>query len=384
MRLLYLSTDPGVPVLGHKGASVHVRAMTSAFVDAGVEVTVASPRVAFEGERLGARAALRELSPVLPKRYAEARALRAAIERQAEEIAELAAAIGADAVYERLALFSNGGVRAAAALGLPHLLEVNAPLTSEAARFRTLPHPEVAANVELEVLLRTDRVLAVSHTLARLLVEQGVEAARIQVVPNGVSAAAVGAVTRRRGETFTVGFAGSLKPWHGVDVLLSAFDAALSYEPSLQLEIVGSGPLAEAVRTSALPAGSLRVHGQLTHDQTLGAIAGWDVGVAPYPALENFYFSPLKVGEYMACGACPVASDLPVLRELLGDGERGVLVEPGDPGSLAAAFVELARDRERAAALGERAREHALATLDWQRNAATALDAMVDLAGAMV
>ena len=55
----------------------------------------------------------------------------------------------------------------------------------------------------------------------------------------------------------------------------------------------------------------------------------WDVGVAPYLPLDDFYFSPLKVLEYMAVGLCPVASDLGDLPALLGDGGRGLLV-PAD------------------------------------------------------
>ena len=44
MRLLVLSGDPGIPVLGHKGASVHVRELTRALCDLGTEVAIASPR----------------------------------------------------------------------------------------------------------------------------------------------------------------------------------------------------------------------------------------------------------------------------------------------------------------------------------------------------
>jgi len=78
----------------------------------------------------------------------------------------------------------------------------------------------------------------------------------------------------------------------------------------------------------------------------------------------------------MAAGVCPVASDLPELRSLLADGERGVLVEPGSVTALARAFVELARNRERTAALGAQAREYALRSLSWSDNAGRALRAL--------
>lgn len=382
MRLLYLSTDPGIPVLGHKGASVHVRAVVSGLVAAGVDVVVASPRIDFEGELLDAAATLVEVRPILPKSFSDVQSLSEAVDRQAEEVLALASELEVDSIYERLGLYSAAGVRAADTLGVPHVLEVNAILTAEAARFRTLPSPEVAVALERESLDRTDRILAVSPQLASLLVAADVDPEKVEVVPNGVDTAAIRSIVRSRSARFTIGFAGSLKPWHGIDVLLDAFVRALDLEPQLRLEIVGAGPLAALVESSRVPATALWYRGQLTHRETLAAMAGWDVGVAPYPYLEDFYFSPLKVGEYMACGACPLASDLSVLRALLGDGARGVLVEPGDVQSLASAMVALARDRERARAIGERARAFALASLGWERSTNAALDAVAPLAGA--
>ena len=382
MRLLYLSTDPGVPVLGHKGASVHLRAIVRAIAATGTDVTVASPRVAFEGEGLESSTTLVEIPAVLPKAFAEERSLNEAVDRQADEVLALASDLAVDGIYERFALFSAAGVRAASALAVPHVLEVNAPLRFEAARYRSLPHPAAATALELEVFEGTDRVLAVSATLAELLIARGLDAAKVEVAPNGVDVNAISSLRPRRGARFTVGFAGSLKPWHGIDVLLEGFAAALREEPALRLEIVGSGPMADIIAASDLPAGALDYRGQLTHRETLLAIAGWDVGAATYPRLDDFYFSPLKVAEYMACGACSVASDLPVLRALLGGGERGVLVEPGNAAAFAAALVTLARRPERARELGQRAREHALASLGWHRNAERALTALAPLTGA--
>lgn len=373
-RLLYLSSDPGVPVLGHKGASVHVRALVRAFAGAGVSVVVASPRVEAEGDTLDAPTELVEIDPVVPGRYGDVGSVRATMDAQAAQIDEVARAWQADAIYERYSLFSDGGVRAAHRHGLPHLLEVNAPLRDEARRFRSLPYPEEAAEVEARVFAATDRLIAVSGPLAGWLVSVGVERERIEVVPNGVDPRQFSPPQRRSGGPFVVGFAGSLKPWHGVELLLNAFSRARETVPQLRLEIVGSGPSLPPVEQAAALAANIVLHGPLPHQETIRLMSGWDVGVAPYLPLPDFYFSPLKLVEYMAAGLCPVASELGQIGVLLGGGARGVLVRAGDMSELAGALVELAADRPRAHEIGGRARAWAFSELTWERNARRALE----------
>lgn len=368
MRLLYLTADPGVPVLGHKGASVHVRELARALADCGVHVVIASPRVEPEGDRIDGRARLRAISPVLPERLDQVADGRAAMDAQAAEVLAIARAEEVDAVYERFSLFSDAGVRAAAALGIPHVLEVNAPLREEARRFRTLPHPALAADVERDVLSRTGRVLVVSEPLVAPLVAAGADARIVEVVPNGVSPDGPVA-SPGSSRAFTVGFAGSLKPWHGIETLVQAVELAAREVPGLQLEVVGDGPQAGVLAGSALGPRRVRALGALAHGETRVRIAGWDVGAAPYAPLAGFYFSPLKVLEYMAAAVCPVASALGEMPALLGHGDRGVLVAPDDAPALARALVGLARDPGRTARLGAAARAHVLAHRGWDANA---------------
>jgi len=372
MRLLVLSCDPGIPVLGHKGASIHVRELASALSRLGVAVAIASPRTEPMGDVLDAPVELVPI-PSLPSKGSEAD-LRAALEAQREAVVKAARTLGADAIYERYSLFGGAGVAAAAELGIPHVLEVNAPLRAEARRFRTLPHPELAAEIERTVFRATDRILPVSQALRRWLEEEGVEPERIEVVPNAVDPARIEERHARDDGDFVLGFCGSLKPWHGVEVLLEACALAFAQEPALRLEVVGAGPLEHVLHSASLPAERVRTFGALPHADALERLRCWDAGVAPYLPLEGFYFSPLKVIEYMAVGLCPVASDLGDLPALLDDGRRGVLVPAGDPKRLASAFVELARDRERAAELGRSAREFVLETHTWERNARVVLD----------
>jgi glycosyltransferase involved in cell wall biosynthesis len=373
-RLLYLTADPGVPVLGHKGASVHVRELARALDEGGAKVLVLSPRIAQEGDRLSAGVALREIPPVLPKRRDELE-IRRAMQAQADAVLAAATTWPADAIYERFSLFTDAGARAAHALGIPHVLEVNAPLRAEAARYRTLPHAELALAVERQVLGGVTQVLTVSAGLVEHLTALGVPRSLIQVVPNGVSAVA-SAPTTAHPDEFVVGFAGSLKPWHGVTTLLAACVLAAPRIPGLTLEVIGHGPLADDVTDAAVAPARLRVLGALPHAQTLDLMANWDVGAAPYAASDDFYFSPLKVLEYMAAGVCPVASALGELPVLLGGGARGVLVAPDDPAALAGALVGLAADPVRRRQLGVEARTYVQAHRSWAVNARTVLQAV--------
>lgn len=372
-RLLYVTADPGVPVLGHKGASVHVRELANALSRLGVDVTIASPRIEPAGDALEAPIRLVPL-PAVPPGSSEAE-LRSALDAQRASVLEIARSYGVDAIYERYALFGDAGVRAAEALEIPHVLEVNAPLRLEARRFRTLPHPDLAAAIERAVFSGTGRILAVSAALKLWLEQEGVEPDRIAVVPNAVNPQRF-APRQSRGHGFVLGFCGSLKAWHGIEVLLEACATAFAQEPLLRLEVVGTGPLEHALAAAGLPTDRLRLLGPLPHAAALERLRWWDAGLAPYLPLEGFYFSPLKVVEYMAAGLCPVASDLGELPALLDHGGRGVLVPAGEAEALAAALVELARDRERAAELGRRARAFVLAERTWERNARAVLGSL--------
>jgi glycosyltransferase involved in cell wall biosynthesis len=368
MRLLFLSADPGVPVLGHKGASVHVRELICAMAGLGAEMHVASPRIGWEGDTLEAPATMHEIPGVPPKGRTRTEVV-AAVDAQSQALAELAARHEVDAIYERFSLFSAGGVRVARELGLVHALEVNAPLREEAARYRTLPHPELARALEEEVMDGTGRVLAVSRALAATLIDQGVAASKVEVLANGVAAHRFTEPRRDPGR-FLVGFAGSLKPWHGVETLVEAVSAV----PGVHLEVLGEGPLEETL--SRVPPERITRLGVRPHEEVLERMAGWDAGLAPYAPVERFWFSPLKVLEYMAAGTCPVASDVGDARQTLGGGQRGVLVPPADAGALACAIQTLASDREHARLLGRRAREWVRTHRSWSRNAARALAAL--------
>jgi glycosyltransferase involved in cell wall biosynthesis len=368
MRLLFLTADPGVPVLGHKGASVHVRELIRALAALGAEIHVASPRIGWEGDSLEVPVRMHGIPGVLPKRSTPAE-LTAAVDAQAQALAELAVRQEVDAIYERFSLFSAAGVRVARELGLAHVLEVNAPLREEAASYRTLPHPELAAAVEEEVMDGTDRVLAVSCALAATLIDQGLAASKVEVVPNGVAANRF-PEPRRDPCRFVVGFAGSLKPWHGVETLADAVAAV----PGVHLEVFGEGPLEEAL--SRVPSDRITRLGVRPHEEVLERMAGWDAGLAPYAPVQRFWFSPLKVLEYMAAGTCPVVSDVGDARQTLGGGERGVLVAPADAGALADAIRGLASDRRNARRLGRRAREWVRRQRSWGLNAARALAAL--------
>src|SRR5262249_34555760 len=153
-------------VLGHKGASVHVRELVGALQRAGTEVVVASPRIEDEGGgRLFAEAELVRITPILPRTTRTSASLRAAIDAQRDEVERLCRELAVHAVYGRSSLFSDAGVTVPTRLKPPHVLEVNAPLRAEARRPRVLPHPRVAAEIEPAVFAQTSRSLCVSEPI---------------------------------------------------------------------------------------------------------------------------------------------------------------------------------------------------------------------------
>src|SRR5690606_5917989 len=148
---------------------------------------------------------------------------------------------------------------------------------------------------------------------------------------------------------FTVGFVGTLKPWHGTETLIDAFSRITDARPDARLIIIGDGPERQALESRAAERGAAdRI--LFTGAVDPADVPGWlrliDVAAAPYPAAGDPYFSPLKVLEYLAAGSVVVASRVGQLPELIDHGRTGLLVAPSDAGELAAALLRLAEDPE--------------------------------------
>lgn len=366
MRIAYVCADPGVPVFGRKGCSIHVQEVVRAFIRLGHEVTLFARR--WGGEPAADLAGVRcvGLTKVSAADGAEREAELAAANRGLPELLEAHGPF--DLVYERYALWSSCALRWANGSGLPGVIEVNAPLVEEQVRHRALHNRSLAEAISLEALIAARQVVAVSSGVARWLEGEGVDPGKIEVIANGVDADRFAPEFRTDCTEPVIGFVGTLKPWHGLEVLVDA--AARLNEQGLQfrLLLVGDGPERAALE-AALAERGLTAQSELTGAvdpaDIPGLLARMDLAVAPYPDIAGFYFSPLKVMEYMAAGRAVVASRIGDIDGLVKHGETGLLCLPGDSVALAEALATLIRNPALRTRLGRAARAHAEAELGW-------------------
>ena len=382
MRIAYICCDPGIPVFGTKGASVHIQEVVRELRSIGHEVTLYAVRSGkhVPDDLTDLELRLEAVADVEPAEREQAQA------RAAERIVSRVIADGADLVYERYSLFSMALADITAATGVLGILEVNAPLIDEQRRHRSLVDASGAAQVLRRQVAAARATVCVSDPVADWVRRRTADlpdandvASRVHTVPNGVSVRRIQPQPEDP-DRVVVTFVGTLKPWHGVADLITA--AALARQ-SWSLRIIGDGPEMDSLRAQA---GRLGVEadfrGAVAPQDIPIHLAGSAIGVAPYPDLgggEQQYFSPMKVLEYLAAGLAVVASDVGQIPQLLedGSGRHGVLVAPSDPTALAAALDDLAACPDRRARMGRSGRLLAEERHSWRR----AVDRILELAG---
>ena len=381
MKICYVCSDLGIPVRGRKGAAAHVRGLVHAFTNLGHDVEILTPRPEGEQPISGWVVPIRRssLAGELGSEVAKplGRALGHLWNNMAVE-AELESYVREsrpDLIYERYSPFSVAGGLVAKRHGVPHVLEVNAPLAWEGKKYRRQALAEACEGLEAQAFASADRIVAVSRVLADTLVESGVDPEKISVVPNGVDTSRFtpdGPSALGFRDRFVIGFVGSLKPWHGIDVLLEAF-RDLANDPRAHLLVVGEGPEARAIDALATEMPDRVTRVAVDHDEVPAYLRAMDVTVAPYPPGENFYFSPLKVLEYLAAGRPVVASDIGQVSELIDHGLTGLLVPPGDARALTLALQTVAADPDLARRLSGNAHRVATREHTWTQRAETIL-----------
>jgi glycosyltransferase involved in cell wall biosynthesis len=364
MRILYSHR-----IQSRDGQGVHLDALVAALRAEGHEVRVVGP-AAYEQAGLGEENRLiATVRRLLPKFAAELAELAYSIPAYLR-LARAAREFRPDAIYERYNLFYLSGAWLARRLKLPFLVEVNAPLAEERARFGGLALAPLARWSERFVWRRATRVLPVTAVLARHVEAAGVPPTRIAVIPNGIDLDEFpDPAPAPSADPLVLGFVGFVRDWHGLDAVVRGI-AAWQGPPALSLLVVGEGPARPGLEALARELGiadRVRFTGLAQRDAVPGHIAGFDVALQPAAVP---YASPLKVFEYMAAGRPIVAPDQPNIHEVLRDDETALLFDPATPGALWAAIGRLAADPALRARLGAAARAEVLARdLTWAGNA---------------
>lgn len=255
-----------------------------------------------------------------------------------------------DLIYERVAYLQNSGIKVAVQMGVKHVSEINAPYPEERVYFsgRSL-FAKQARDHERQILANSDLITVVSNDLKKHLQEKLTNIDdKIIVIPNCVNpsetthtlenVSEIRSSFELSGKTI-IGFVGSIFPYHGVDTLIEAF-SQLEIDGDARLMIVGDGEALPELKAQALSLGILDrciFTGSVPHRKVYPFIEAMDICCMPD---SNWYGSPVKIFEYGLMKKPVIAPDLGPLRDVMSDGDNGLLVE-SNPKDLKEAIEKL-------------------------------------------
>ena len=288
-------------------------------------------------------------------------------------------------VYQRYSLNNYAGIRIARRHGVPLVLEYNGSEIWMGRHWsRPLRHEALSRRIELLNLSSADLIVVVSRAMQDEIVARGIDSRSICVNPNGADATRYrpdidGTAVRERfglRRMVVVGFLGTFGPWHGADVLASAFVKLLQEQPArasaVRLLLIGDGAMLAAVRrilTDGGAMGAAVLTGLVSYENAPEYLAACDVLCSPHVANPDgtpFFGSPTKLFEYMAMGKGIIASELEQIGEVLEHNRTAWLVAPGDVSGLAHGLRCLIDDAELRRTLGAAAREEVVARYTWR------------------
>lgn len=174
---------------------------------------------------------------------------------------------------------------------------------------------------------RIDAFIIPSKHLADVMLQGGLPADRIQVLPNFIADKHFGAVPRRAASEPFALFVGRLEEDKGIQVLLSA---AARVADEMKIVVVGGGCLRREVR-EAEKATAIQYLGQRGWPDIADLMDQARALVVPSLVEEN---CPMVVVEAGARGCPVIASDRGGLTELVRDGKDGFLFPAGDSNAL--------------------------------------------------
>jgi PEP-CTERM/exosortase A-associated glycosyltransferase len=237
--------------------------------------------------------------------------------------------------------------------------------------------------METRAVQRANQVVTICQGLRRDLISRGIPSQKIGTVPNAVDiehfSLSEGADPELKAKLGlagcrVVGFLGSYYAYEGLDLLIAALPRILDKAPDVRLLLVGGGPQEANLKAQAAALGlsdKIVFVGRVPHAEVSRYYDLVDLLAYPrHPMRLTELVTPLKPLEAMAQGHLLIASDVGGHKELIEDGQTGVLFRAGDVEDLAAKVVDTLNQPEKATAMRANGRRFVENERNWARSIA--------------
>jgi len=230
---------------------------------------------------------------------------------------------------------------------------------------------------EIATLHLSDAIICPSNVTRDYIASLGPSRKLVTVIPNGVSPSdfSPSPLPSREGRIPVILYIGTLADWQGLDLVIKALPKILE-QKDVQLQIIGRGrsrqrkTLSKQVRKMGLE-GSVSIQPPVPHHEIPSLIAKADICVSPLGLNDRNVTQgacPIKVLEYMAASRPLVATNIPIVRELVREEVDALLFSPNDPDDLARQVLILLNDVELSKRLAESAAERVLTKFTWHES----------------
>ncbi|MGH8719903.1 MAG: TIGR04063 family PEP-CTERM/XrtA system glycosyltransferase [Burkholderiales bacterium] len=235
----------------------------------------------------------------------------------------------------------------------------------------------LSRSLETWALKKSNAVTTICEGLKNDIVARGIAGDKVTVIPNAVDVEAFSVcgtadpeLKRTLGldNAVVLGFIGSFYAYEGLHILLRAFPEILGAQKHARILLVGGGPQERTLRDLSRHFGDRVVlTGRVPHDQIQRYYNLIDVLVYPRLSIRlTDLVTPLKPLEAMAQGRLVVASDVGGHRELIKDGETGILFKANDEKDLAQKVLSLISHPERWPQMKSKARSFVERERNWK------------------
>jgi glycosyltransferase involved in cell wall biosynthesis len=270
-----------------------------------------------------------------------------------------------DLIYERCHLFLNPGVLAAKMNKIPSIYEMNEPIIDNQLHNKNLSrfNPYFLA---LKWAFQINASLATFVTVTNKNMINYFNPSKAYLMYYGTSLnkykskeylKIIKKYDLYRGKTFV--YIGSFPKWHNVNLIIKDATEAIKKDNSIKVILIGNGETwndcNKLIRKLSIEK-NIIMTGQVPHEKIADYINAADAGLAifdkEYPSFKkmNYYFSPIKIYEYMSYAKPVIATDIGNLKEIIINKQGGFLTNNND---LSQKILEITKNPKNSIKMGK-------------------------------